>query len=959
MFNLFLLSLLVLQSFGSGSVAPKEPLIQFDFSTEPCVNGIFSNTLTSDQDPRLKNVSLYRNPVTTSCSLSMGTESKDTLSSERVDALFFLGTGSNGTRTTTEIVSKPYWEALQSHKNGLSIELWFQTLDLSEDVLPRPILTFSRRTPMEMPRDQEQVDIGTPDNECDKYHFDFQLRQVGSYVEAVFRTSDTIFEPCVRFRFTTLELKYGEMNHLLISLGENYQQLFLNGHDSGAIQEPFRSDIWHWDTANEIDFFQHPGYPDWYGRVHRFSLFSHVFASSQESLPRIQHGLIATEPFPLHQTVALDEFQGNETDYSTPNINLEVVDIGSQVHDLLESLNLTSDIQPSTFYLYITSLPTAGDLFDTTGRNVSGAASLPVLLDDARLLFVPPLHDHSDFPGGQYVSFGYCVSAKEIYSSSHCNAAMLSIIVNPVNDPPDAIFSPEMPTFFEGEGIDQGQFVALRGEDVDDGDYISSIQIVSQPRFGYLTLSVGSFRDDGIPHGTTLYDINNTVAGPEIFVEYIYEGNGRVLQVGSATDSFGFRVADRFGVWSEEKTVPLQILPALVAHPSRQTILEDTEGFVSLYGLDKSNLNRTVGFMIESVPPVSQGFLSNYPQGTQLQKADMVSGSDVYPYNEGVRLKITPSQDFCSHQHRTSLSSISFEYRILAFQNGTVTSVSGPIKQLVDVICVPDSLLLSVQSHVHELRLFQDFTDHPCSGYSFNASNYQPDLCQAAAIIEDIRVSSVDPIPEDAFVRISAAHGLLTLNRDFWGEVSGASDRLEMRSSLEFHADPKRLEDILSFLHFQSFVPGEDAIVVEVQYGSCMSISYDTSSSTCHVTSIRIPVNVASKRPPPRTSYMFRRYQWIPLPFSVTLLFFIKFRGMGREKSLRWQKEKLAKHEAKLSASKTTPEGDSSIAHEWQQFEYEKDGEIVYYYKHSEDGRTTWDAPVDGDFRPARGESFC
>jgi hypothetical protein len=873
------------------------PLARFDFTMDQCHNGTFPNQM----NPPL-GLLFSRNSKFTACSLSMGIE-RDTMttrSSEEDEPPLYLSISAD-----TVAMSSLLSDSLRSINAGVSIELWFQVLRQPEDSLPHPILTLKRPNRKAGDSGEGQT------NDCDKQNIDFQLRQVGTHLEILFRTSDVIFEPCIRYRLATIDVKDQGMNHLLVSLGDAYQQLYLNGKPSGTLQEPFRNDLRHWGDLKEISFFSQGEYPPWFGRILRFSVFGLEFRNREDDVGLLAKGLPSSEPFPLQQTVTFDEFQGRENTFVTPNIDLGIIDISLEVDSLIRSLNLTQDVPRLTRYLYMTSFPLLGCIFDASGRNVTGSMGSAILLEGDRLLYIPPLNGHSDFQGALYTSFEFCVTSKLIYSPSQCTSAKISIIIDPINDPPEAVFSPGIVSVYEGELTDQSQIVALGGTDVDEGDYISRIQITSSPMFGELILSVGAFRDDGLVHGTRLLDINQTVAGSEVFLEYVYVGNGRPVQSGSTIDSFSFRVADRFGLWSEEIVVPLHILPAVAVVPMHQTIPEDDGGHVYLKGHDLSNLNRTIGFIIESVPDVSHGFLSSSNiTETKLKKGDLVDGYDTYPYDQGVAISVVPSRNFCSSKSPTNMT---FSYRIVALENDNITSISETSKQVVEVVCVPDPLVISVPSNQYEIQLFQNYSDNSCSGYVFNSDDIQTNFCKDAAVIEGIHVISVDGAPEDAFVSLSAEHGLLTLNRNYWAEVTKATDQLEMRPLLEFYASPNRLDDILSYLHFLSFVPGDDTILIDVRYGDCTS-SQSIDSPDCYQTTTEIHIHVADRLPPLRTAYLFRRFQWVPLPFSVALLSFIKFRGLSREITLKRKKEQMMIEEERLA--NTAIEENSPITYE-------------------------------------------
>jgi hypothetical protein len=226
-------------------------------------------------------------------------------------------------------------------------------------------------------------------------------------------------------------------------------------------------------------------------------------------------------------------------------------------------------------------------------------------------------------------------------------------------------------------------------------------------------------------------------------------------------------------------------------------------------------------------------------------------------------------------------------------------------------------------------------------------------------------VTSQDVHSEEALVSISANYGLLTLNRNFWNSLTPVSDQEEVRPTIIFYALPKNLNSILSYLHFQSDVPGEDAVRIAIHYGNC---SFDGSTldtippgSYCQILTHTIPIEVREISSVSAESYVFRTFQWRPLPFTFLLLLFIKVKGKVKEKfakpevyEVEKDKDELYKAEEDPSVEQTLETEGSSISCRWIQFYDAESG--FYFYQNGEDGEVTWDPPLDEEFIPAEEE---
>jgi hypothetical protein len=213
----------------------------------------------------------------------------------------------------------------------------------------------------------------------------------------------------------------------------------------------------------------------------------------------------------------------------------------------------------------------------------------------AEVVYLPPPNQFSNTTEDVFATFSYCVVAISVFNAQQCDSAEIRVIVDPVNDPPIAL--PVEPiTAFEGvETLDTPK-ILLSGMDVDIDDVISSIQVTQPPAHGDLILSVSSFRKDGLLHGTHLSVLDFTVGAEDpVYIKYIWNpASTHVVQGNYVQDTFQFRVADRAGLWSTEKTVEIKIISAVTAIVDTSfTVREDSRQQMNLiwYGRTSQRLS--------------------------------------------------------------------------------------------------------------------------------------------------------------------------------------------------------------------------------------------------------------------------------------------------------------------------------------------------------------------------------
>ena len=202
----------------------------------------------------------------------------------------------------------------------------------------------------------------------------------------------------------------------------------------------------------------------------------------------------------------------------------------------------------------ITQLPTAGSL-QLNGANLTGTSEINVSdITAGNLKFIPSLNAN----GTGYASFQFQVSDGQAYS----NAAILTVNVTPVNDPPTT--TNNTVTTLEDTAY-TFKTADFNFSDVDAGDTLQKVQITQLPTAGQLQLN-----------GLTL------TGTPEINISDITAGNLKFVPSlnanGTSYASFQFQISDG-QVYSNPATLTVNVTP--VNDPptttnNTVTTLEDT-----------------------------------------------------------------------------------------------------------------------------------------------------------------------------------------------------------------------------------------------------------------------------------------------------------------------------------------------------------------------------------------------
>ena len=908
----------------------EESILRYNFSPQSCENSTIFNR-------KNLTLSLSRNLNATKCSLGYGMETNNDFESK---------TGIDRVKSLQSIQSVLENLKERNGVSGVTFSLWIK---LSSDT--NNMMNMGRIFTVGNPRNklalEEMDDYYYPLTECDEQQIDLQLSVHKNRLEVMYRNSDTFFETCRRIRIEDLPLQSG-IHHVVITLGDNHQQIVLNGQPSTISQDPFDPKLSHWKEDSLLFFFSYPGYhhPSWNGRIYQFSLYGQRWNSTQARLELTQ-GLPPTEPYALSRRIQINEDAesipgSHNTEWyrhpnsynrsSLPSIDLPIGFVDYEIDELLQSLAL---IHNSThkLHFYLIRPPSRGDLYDTDGTKLSKEKDLITLLKGNSIIFLPVYNEHSPLPGSTYSSFDFCVTTNQIFTASQCRyTGTIDIVVNSINDPPEAIVTNK--PYAVHEGIYEGSGgLKLTGRDVDAGDKIVAIQITSSPQYGYLYLSVPIFREDGLIHGTRLSDLNNTIPGSEVIIEYRYIGSDQVVQGTAATDTFKFRVQDNHGAWSESVMVKIQILPSLnVTSPSVFLVKEEEPTSILVHGRDISGLNRTIGFYVETVPPKEEGILIDE---TNMQ----VEQSSILNFTQ-LNLTFLPTTELCINRTKAKTA---FTYRMLAYSNDNqIRSVSPSIVSAISIDCNDKLLSISIDQDYYNINTFDASVSDPCCGYHYNKSSIEVGSCTSAAIISDLRVCGYDTHSEQVLVSISSSHGLLTINREERSHLKIVEGHDEMRQSMSFFVLPMNLEKVLSYLHYQTERPGEDKIQIIVHCGSNKNLIINgmeklPESSDCVdiVTTIQVKASKIQER---QRRNLYRKFPWVSLSFTLTMVCLLKAKGKIRK--FLTKKRVMDAHDDELHRNCR-----------WREHYDENSG--FYYYENLDNGTVTWNPPLDESFIPA------
>jgi hypothetical protein len=932
------------------------PVLHFDMTMEACQrsmkavqHGVHGSVVDGFQNEGSlgQSMNLIPNINTTSCVLGMGVMPKPTQNIMSSSSFLY------GSQSIKELIAAFQH---QQGNGGLSITIWIkhatqEFVNISNTTNIHPILSIGIPRNQSNKRDDR---ISSSSTICDQSNIDLQLSVIGNrQLEIIYRTSDNFFSPCQQ---VAMDLSQGAsptgLAHIALSLTNHLQEIYYNGKLLIQRREPFDGKLRHWDSSSEIHFFSYPessgndtrAISPWTGQILQFSLYSNVFGLDQVK-SKMTEGLPPTEAHAIPNTVHImeDSRQGNG---DLQSVVLPFSYLDREVDELLTIFGIPH--KPSArIQLYITRFPSRGHLISIETNHTLGPSNeFPVLVGDDvhELIFLPVQNEYSNPRDVPYSSFECCFSKSlnPLFSSSQCASAKISIVVNSVNDPPVAVTP--LP-YTVHEGIQEENFaIKLTGFDVDKDDSITAVQITKLPALGYLYLSVGSFRsEDDLLHGTPLMNTNITVAGKEIYVEYRFTSYDKsIIQGTSIVDFFQYRVQDTHGAWSEVAEVIVHIVSNVfsLSHVPDTWEIPSQHPVVSRLfpWIDDSRMNRTLGLFFTTVP--KKGRLLDQASVDATPSSIVALSSE----SSGANLTFLPSPEACSSKDHL-LTRDSFSFHVVSMGvNQQIMSMSEATTILLKIHCSIEPLQLETDTNEISIAAFVQNMDDTCHGYVYNFTEEAKQSCYKVVAVPLFRVHNILRQPERVLVSLSSKKGFVTLDQNLTDNYFPLIDQVVMRSNIRFLSSPENLEVILSSVHFQSEAEGKDELKLVLEYGKCghkeeylLHHNFSESGPECFKTELLIPVDIQANQNNSE-ELLYRDFPWIPIPFTLCMLLFIKLRGKARE--------------LLIMDDDVTCDLTSKSSHEvmWKQYYDPCSG--FYYYQNVEDGEITWEPPLHEGFLP-------
>lgn len=858
-----------------------QPVARYMFTTEQCIDGIFADTPQSNA-PR--KTSFSRNQESTKCSKGIGVESLSNLELPGSSSISPVSMASNSTKQIIDRIGQS--------NDGVSFEFWLKSFGEDRNS-SSSIFTIG----------SQESSTGNDSNSgrsvCDQGHFDLQLAEVDSKFQITFRSSESFFYPCFRSPLLSFPVSSNKLIHVVIALQNGHQQVFFNGQGETFAAEQFSNNLDQWTDESSMQFFSHfrstTGVQNdpWKGIICQFSIYDRVI-SREEVQHSLQEGLSGGLPYSIPYPVVLNEdaerVPGSHPPewYASPlmiasksqhevddiqKITLRSGTVEEEVHELLSSANLgqpdsvpKESFSSSPQLFYITRLPSKGSLYQISGQffmriqQQFNEEPVSIFIEDpTSLIFLPAYNEFSEIPAAKYTDISYCVTNHVIFDPFQCESSVISIFVKPVNDPPIAFTSPHMLSTTEGLDWESLPSIEIGGNEVDQRDSISAIQITQPPRWGNLLLRVTEFRDDGLAHGSILSEATTSELklrsqnSKSIHVKYLLDrSNTSVPQQpipgNEASDHFSFRVLDQHGAWSSEKSVCITIVSALQASFGQAPFqLSSGDNITTLlHGNDASGYQRPLVFFFETVPSHSTGWLVHSMTGKQVAAGSIIETDG---HGSSAAIAFVPNSN--SRNATQSATTGNFTFRAAALEDGTITSASLIVTHSLEGPCVSvPTLELSTSTESLSLESFSlsSSRETGCGVSVYDLPRFAA-ACPTVAEINGIKVTASDFHIHPVFVTLLPGNGYVTFNDEFWHHAKAIRGRRNMATEeIQFEAHPDDLQDILNGLLFRSQTIGDSLLTLSMEYGNCFELlttNSTASDSPCQRLNLTIPVHVA------------------------------------------------------------------------------------------------------------------
>ncbi|CAB9516842.1 Inherit from NOG: domain protein [Seminavis robusta] len=824
------------QNEVGGSSLSTDALARYTFTTAACNEGSFPDTAHHLEVPL---PSLGRNREYTKCSKGLGVEAVPYVDASVNSNVPLWLEQKDGLNDILQHVARNDW--------GISFELWLKPIVGDEPRVAESVI-FAIGSPSSADEDKS--------NDCDE----LGLWESNGKLQISLRTSDPFVPSCVTSLVSDFSIRPGKLIHLVISIRDGHQRVFVNGKGQSFANEHFSLDSLRSATAMTFFSSVNNSIGTWQGSLYQFSIYDNALLQTEVE-QSLTAGLVGDIPHSIPYEVVLNEDAEAEPEshpiewYFSPQsvtslslddtqdiqkIPLSLRPVQDEINTLLAAANLTliNDNTLLTVFAYITALPSKGSLFHHKDEGFvelhhTNDEPFALFLEDPdSLVYLPTHSEHSELPGSVYTTISYCVSTRVIFDPVQCDPSVISIVVDEVNDPPIAIANPASLQAVEGGDTLEMASIQLGGSDVDRQDSVTFIQITSPPKWGKLMLRVTTFRDDGLPHGTLFSPANNfTVAShgssESVYVKYLFNGidpgtsQHQGIPGNDAMDYFRFRVSDQQGAWSLEQTVHIDIMSAVetVTPKSIQKLSGDEPTAINFNATDASGYERPLALFFDTIPNEDIGWL------VETNSNSILRPGSVAPVETA--LSFLPNASFCSDKYDPGITT-RVNYRAVALMNDKVTSVSTSVIQSFEMQCPKPIIDVTSTSKTIHLYAF--------SLYSINQTNCRVPLyeslhssesriCDEAATVDGVRPISATrrSLGYEVVVTVLPESGYITFSEVSWHKVRLFKGRRAMASeNVTFAASLEDLEEVFDGMTYRSILPGNHSLEITIQYEGCL-----------------------------------------------------------------------------------------------------------------------------------------
>eukprot|EP00978_Attheya_sp_CCMP212_P009333 scaffold22035_cov57-Attheya_sp.AAC.2 len=754
-------------------------------------------------------------------------------------------------------------------RTGITFELWMKPTKSSEHDLARtPIFTLGK-----LPNDS--VVSG---DQCTDY-YDFQLRQIGDFLDFGYRTSDPFIQ-CRNIRIVEVPLAEDELVHLVISLTDGNQNVYINGEPfvyNYLLKYPLSSSLDNWNPDFGLQFFSDEYIRtrevsssiahSWKGTMYLFAIYDRLISTS-EAKQSFLAGLNQSYTIPtaidfdfyLNEDAEVTENSHapvwyeqprNVSEGYIPNISLSIESLQTDIESLLALHNSSTEPEPPILNVYIREIPAHGVLFQEDLTAITHNETL-VSSEANRVIYLPEKDAYST-NHKVYDTFSYYVTTEDDSNGTHSyRFGMVSIFVQPMNDPP----IPMNNTYVKiPSGFNHSTPIFFKGEDKDEADFVSGARITSFPLYGDLY----HIHRDG-SYGARV--VNITIIEGTLYeypkVGYIFLGPELPVQPDGVvgTDYFSFTLQDSFGAESVQSTVEIEITSSVTAIASFPYVTEeDTQepSIIPLFASDNSGLKRKIQFEILTIPKHGEIFdplNSTFP----LSPGMTLKTLDTFPYKNGVSVEYKSNTNYFNwpplkvrSQPNMDSSFDSFDFRVAVFDSDSqldesLKVLSRSVTQEIVVINVNDKPVLVMPQEEQTIVQFSSFSwnDESCRVHTDRMNktlSIRP--CECKLSISGIEVYDSDNDVDFVRVEVTTMQGILGLNRENLAltDFTSCSTRLHSDwkcagsgsgdSKMTFLAAPSDITSILSNMTYESVLDGRDTLNITIYDGAggdCLTI---------------------------------------------------------------------------------------------------------------------------------------